>query len=180
MKTFKLFKVVIGAAFILAYIAGCAGVGKRLEPPRVKLATIRVQEFNVLETVFEVRLRVFNTNDTALQIKGVECELEINGQPFAIGVSDADVEIPSYGTQLLPLNVYASVFDIIKSVQGLQNQDQLKYQIKGKVRLGSGALPSVLPFDSEGNISLPDLHELKKGSQFSKPFSIGKSFEADI
>jgi hypothetical protein len=57
-------------------------------------------------------------------------ELEINGQPFAIGVSDADVEIPSYGTQLLPLHVYASVFDIIKSVQGLQkNQEQLKYQI---------------------------------------------------
>jgi len=145
-------------------------MGQRLEPPRVKLATIRVQEFNVLETVFEVQLRVFNTNDTALQVRGLECELEINGQPFAIGVSDADVEIPSYGTQLLPLNVYASVFDIIKSLQGLQqNQEQLTYQIRGKVRLGAGALPSVLPFNSEGNISLPDLPPLKKGSQFSNP-----------
>ena len=171
MPSIRLYKIIIPAVFFLFTIAACAGVGQRLEPPRVKLATLRVQEFNVLETVFEVRLRVFNTNDTALQIKGIECELEINGQPFAIGVSDADVEIPSYGTQLLPLNVYASVFDIIKSVQGLQNQDQIKYQIKGKVRLGTGAFPSVLPFDSEGNISLPDLPELKKGSQFSKPFS---------
>lgn len=145
-------------------------MGKRLEPPRVKLATIRVEDFNVVETVFEVQLRVFNTNDTALQIRGLECELEINDQPFAIGVSDANVEIPSFGTQLLPLHVYASVFDIIKSAQGLQNQDQLKYQIKGKVRLGAGAFPSVLPFDSEGNISLPDLPELKKGGQYSKPF----------
>jgi len=167
MQTFKLQKGIIVTVFFLVYIFGCAGMGQRLEPPRVKLANIRVQEFNVLETVFEVRLRVFNTNDTALQVKGIECELEINGQPFAIGVSDADVIIPSYGTQLLPLHVYASVFDIIKSVQGLHSQDQLKYQIKGKIRLGTGAFPSVLPFDSEGYISLPDLPELKKGRQFS-------------
>jgi LEA14-like dessication related protein len=152
-------------------MTGCAGMGQRLAPPPVKLATIRVEDFNVLETVFKVQLRVFNTNQTALHIKGIECELDINGQPFAIGVSDADVEIPSYGTQLVPLNVYASVFDIIKSAQGLQkSQKQLKYQIKGKVHLGAGALPSVLPFDSKGNLSLPDLPQLKKGSQFSKPF----------
>jgi LEA14-like dessication related protein len=167
MRLFRLTQITISAVLFLFTITGCAGVGQRLEPPRVKLATIRVEEFNVFETVFEVRLRVFNTNDTALQIKGVECELEINGQPFAIGVSEADVAIPSYGTQLLPLNVYASVFDIIKSVQGLQNQDQLNYQIKGKIRLGAGAFPTVLPFDSEGYISLPDLQELKKGRQFS-------------
>ena len=167
MQTFKLQKGVITSVFFLIFIVGCAGLGQRMEPPRVKLATLRVQEFNVLETVFEVQLRVFNTNDTALQVRGLECELEINGQPFAIGVSDADVAIPSYGTQLLPLQVYASVFDIIKSVQGLQNQDQLKYQIRGKIRLGTGAFPSVLPFDSEGHISLPDLPELRRGGQFS-------------
>ena len=163
MHPFRLTKIAIATVLFLLTMAGCAGIGQRLEPPRVKLATIRVQEFNVLETVFEVRLRVFNTNDTALQVKGIECELEINGHSFAIGVSDADIAIPSYGTQLLPLQVYASVFDIIKSVQGLQNQDQLKYGIKGKIRLGAGAFPAVLPFDSEGYISLPDLPELKKG-----------------
>jgi LEA14-like dessication related protein len=167
MEIFRLDKIIIPVFLLLFTMGGCAGVGQRQEPPRVKLATIQVQEFNVLETVFEVRLRVFNTNDTALQVKGIECELEINGQPFAIGVSDADVAIPSYGTQLLPLHVYASVFDIIKSVQGLHNQDQIKYQIKGKIRLGAGAFPSVLPFDSEGYISLPDLPELKKGRRFS-------------
>ena len=171
MQPFRLIRITMVTALVLLTLAGCAGVGKRLEPPRVKLATIRVEEFNVLETVFEVQLRVFNTNDTALQVKGVECELEINGQPFAIGVSEADVTIPSYGTQLLPLQVYASVFDIIKSVQGLHNQDQLRYQINGKIRLGSGAFPSLLPFNSEGNFALPDLQELKKGRQFSKPYS---------
>lgn len=165
MQSLKLCPIIILVGLLIVLMAGCAGMGQRLEAPRVKLATIRVQELNVLETVFEVQLRVFNTNETALQIRGLECELEINGQPFAIGVSDADVEIPSYGTQLLPIDVYASVFDIIKNVQQLQKQqEQLTYQIKGKVRLAAGTLPSVLPFRSEGNISLPDLSQLKKGN----------------
>lgn len=167
MNTLRLYKLIIPSVMLLFTLVGCAGVGQRLEPPRVKLATIRVEDFNVLETVFAVQLRVFNTNDTALQIKGVESELEINGQSFAIGVSESDVEVPSYGTALLPLQVYSSVFDMIKSAAGLQNQDQLKYHIKGKLRLGGSAFPSVLPFESEGNISLPDIPELKKRNQLS-------------
>ena len=162
MHPFRLTKIAIATAMFLLTMYGCAGMGKRLEPPRVKLATIRVEDFNVLETVFEVQLRVFNTNDTALRIRGLECELEINGQPFAIGVSDADVEIPSYGTKLLPLHIYASVFDIIKNTAALPNQEQLRYHIKGKLRLGASAFPGVLPFESEGNISLPDITELKE------------------
>ncbi|MDH3884470.1 MAG: LEA type 2 family protein [Desulfobacterales bacterium] len=162
MQTFKLQKGIIVTVFFLVYIFGCAGMGQRLEPPRVKLANIRLEAFNVLETVFDVQLRVFNTNETALQIRGVESELSINGKAFAIGVSESDVDVPAYGTALVPLRVYSSVFDIIKSAAGLHNQEELRYHIKGKLRLGANTFPRVLPFESEGNISLPDIPELKE------------------
>ena len=160
----KLDKILIPSVLLLLIIFGCAGVGKHLEPPRVKMANIRPESFNLLETIFEVQLRVFNTNDTPLHIKGVESEIEINGKPFAFGVSESDVAVPAYGTALLPLRVYSSVFDIIKSAVGLQNQDQLNYHIKGKLRLGGSAFPSTLPFESEGQISLPDIPERKSSS----------------
>lgn len=156
------------AAVLLFYMAGCAGLGKRLEPPRVKLANIRPESFNVLETVFVVQLRVFNTNDTALTIKGVESEIEINGKAFAFGVSESDVEVPAFGTELLTMRVYSSVFDIIKSAAGLHNEEQLHYRIKGKIRLGAGAFPGALPFESEGNITLPDIPELKERRSLSE------------
>jgi LEA14-like dessication related protein len=162
MQTFRLGISVVVASLFLIFIAGCAGVGQRLEPPRVKLANIRPESFNVLETVFDVQLRVFNTNETAIQIRGIESEIEINGKTFAFGVSESDVEIPAYGTALLPLRVYSSVFDIIKSAAGLHNQKQLSYHIKGKLRLGASTFPRVLPFESEGKISLPDISELKE------------------
>ncbi len=161
MQPFKLHKGVMAAAVILIYIAGCAGMGQRLEPPQVKLANIRLETFNVLETVFDVQLRIFNTNETSIHIRGVESEIEINGKAFALGVSKSDVEVPAYGTALLPLRVYSSVFDMIKSAAGLHNQEQLRYRIKGKLRLGASTFPGVLPFDSEGNISLPDMSEIK-------------------
>ena len=164
MLTLRLDKILIPFLLLLLIIFGCAGVGKRLEPPRVKMANIRPESFNLLETVFEVQLRVFNTNDTPLHIKGIESEIEINGKPFAFGVSESDVTVSAYGTALLPLRVYSSVFDIIKSAVGLQNQDQLNYRIKGKLRLGGSAFPSTLPFESEGQISLPDIPERKSSS----------------
>ena len=150
------------AAVMSFFIVSCAGVGKRMEPPRVKLANIRPESINLLETVFEVQLRVFNTNETPLAIKGVESEMDINGKAFAFGVSESDVEIPAYGSALLQLRVYSSVFDIIKSAVGLQNQEQLQYHIKGKLRLGAGAFPRALPFESEGTISLPDISEFRQ------------------
>ena len=167
MVKYRLFSIVLIVVFFLLNIAGCAGVGKRLEPPRVKMANIRPESFNLLETVFEVQLRIFNTNDTPLNIRGVESEIEINGKPFAFGVSESDIEVPAYGTALVPLRVYSSVFDIIKSAAGLHVQSQLNYHIKGKLRLGGNAFPSALPFESEGHISLPDIPELKKRESFS-------------
>ena len=161
-RTLRASKIMVFAALISVYLAGCAGVGSRMEPPRVKLANIRPESMNLLETVFEVQLRVFNTNDTPLTIRGVESEIEINGKAFAFGVSDSDIEIPAYGTELLPLRVYSSVFDIIKSAIGMQNQEQLRYHLKGKLRLGAGAFPGVLPFDSQGAISMPDITELRQ------------------
>jgi LEA14-like dessication related protein len=141
----------------LALLAGCVGVGKRLEPPRVSLAHIQVQEFTGFEAVFQIKLRVFNNNDVDLKVKGIVADLEINGKPFATGVSKSAVKIPSFGTELVPVTVYSSVIDIVKGVYGLQKVEQLKYRLKGKLRVAEGGMVSgSLPFESEGQVTLND------------------------
>ena len=137
-------------------IAGCAGVGKQLEPPRVSLANIRVEEVSGLETAFEIQMRVFNANDVDLKVKGIKAELDINGQPFATGVSNAPVEIPSYGTELVTVTVYSSVIKMFKSVYGLKGSEELKYRLNGKISVSAGnnMMPTSLPFESEGQVSL--------------------------
>jgi LEA14-like dessication related protein len=100
---------------------------------------------------------VFNTNDIDLKVKGIEADLQINGKPFATGVSKAAVNIPSFGTQLVPVTVYSSVVDIVKGIHGLQKAEQLKYRLKGKLRVaGENLMSTSLPFASEGQVTLND------------------------
>jgi LEA14-like dessication related protein len=138
-------------------LAGCAGIGRQLEPPRISLAHIQPQAFSGLEAVFQIKLRVFNTNDVDLKVKGIEADLEINGKPFATGVSKAAVTIPSFGNELVPVTVYSSVVDIVKGIHGLQDAEQLEYRLKGKLRVtADGMIATSLPFESEGQLTLND------------------------
>ena len=145
--TFFLFMVILT-------LSGCAGLGKPLEPPRINVSNIRPQEMKALEAVFLLELRVFNTNDIPIVIKGVDCELDLNDKKFASGVSNKETEIPSYGSGIVPILVYSSVLDIFRGVMGMSGQEKLSYQIKGKVRIDAGAMgPSTVPFTSEGELS---------------------------
>jgi len=157
-------KTLILALYLTAlFVAGCAGVGKHVEPPRISLANIQVQEVSGLETVFQIQLRVFNTNDVDLKVKGIETELEVNGRHFATGVSNTTVDIPSFDTQLVPVTVYSSVIDMFRGIYGLHESEQLSYRLRGKVRVtGSNMLSSTLPFESEGQVTLKGSEKLDK------------------
>jgi LEA14-like dessication related protein len=148
------------ALSMLAMLCGCAGLGKSIEPPRAQIANIRVEEIRGLETVFQVELRVINTNDVPLTVNGMDCELRINDRPFAFGVSGHRVEIPAFGTAIFPVNLYSSVLDVLKNVvgMGLEKADRLNYKLAGNIRIEGGTMmPSSLPFESKGELSLKDL-----------------------
>ena len=143
-------------------LAGCAGLGKPLEPPHVSLADIRVESFTGFETVFQIQLRVINTNDTDLNVKGLEAQLEINEQPFATGVSNTPVKIPSFGTELVTVALYSSVIKMFRSVYGLHESEELKYRLYGKLRVsGDSTFATTLPFESAGEVTLNSSNKLE-------------------
>ena len=161
MKVFRCLPVlaILSAGLLLA---GCAGLGKPLEPPRVSLADIRVENFTGFETVFQIQLRVINTNDADLNVKGMEAQLEINGQSFAAGVSSTPVKIPSFGTELVTVEVYSSVINMFKSVYGLHDSEELKYRLIGKLRVaGDTTFATTLPFESAGVFTLKGSKKLE-------------------
>jgi len=90
----------------LFLVTGCASFGKTLEPPRINLSNVRFQESKALETVLQIELRVFNTNDVPIKVRGLDCDLELNGKSFAKGVSSVDTEIPAFGTTTVPVTLY--------------------------------------------------------------------------
>lgn len=152
-------KAVVICIFVYGpFFSGCAGLGKRLEPPKINIINIQLKEVKDLESVFQIELRVFNTNDIPITIKGIDCELDINDKRFALGVSNDETIIPSFGTGKITILVFSSVIDIFRGVIGFQGKDKIKYKIKGKVRLDGGSLAlSTVPFVSEGELSFTNV-----------------------
>jgi LEA14-like dessication related protein len=133
-------------------LGGCAGLGKTLEPPRIQIANVEIQRPKTLETALGLDLRVFNANEVSIVVKGLDCELEVNEQRLASGISSYEMTIPAYGTEIFPITLYASAVDLFKGILRLPQREKMTYRIKGKVLLQVGDLPSyALPFQSEGN-----------------------------
>ena len=150
---------------LAALTAGCAGLGKPLETPRISLANIQLLETSGMESAFMVQLRVQNPNEVDLDIRGVDCDIEINGKPFAYGMSNTPVRISAYGSDTVPVKVYTSVIDIFRGLLNLQGREDLSYQVKGRVRMSGGAfMPSSLPFNAQGTISVKDLSPGRRGA----------------
>jgi len=123
-----------GFIVILLILSGCAGWGKRLETPRITLSNFNVQEIKIFESVFTIEMRVFNTNDTPMEIKGLNCDLELNGKRLATGVANVKVNIPPYETALIPMTLYSSVLDVVRVLRGLAKTEKLEYKLTGHLR----------------------------------------------
>ncbi len=142
---------------ILLIFSGCAGWGKRLETPRITLSNFNVQEIKIFESVFTIEIRIFNTNEVPLEIKGLNCDLELNGKRLATGVANVKINIPSYETALIPMTLYSSVLDVVTVLRGLAKTEKLEYKLTGHLRLGKGAMPSTIPIKSIGELPLQEL-----------------------
>lgn len=141
---------------LLFLLFGCATPGTRLEPPSVSLVNIAVKEARLLETVFEVELRVLNPNETALTVTGADCTLKINDRDFAKGVAGVSTEVPAYGSAVVPVTLYSSIIGLVRSA--LNARETLAYELEGKLRLAGGFLvPGTIPFSSEGRLDLEEL-----------------------
>jgi len=148
-------------AVMALLLVGCAGLHGHVQDPEVTLADMQVVEMRPLEAVFQIQLRVMNPNDFVLDIRGVRCDVNIDGKHFATGVGDRKSEIPAYGTGLVPVKVYASTLKMFSSVmamvQGLDGQAgglaPIHYEISGTIRMGGG-INRTVPFHSKGELSL--------------------------
>jgi LEA14-like dessication related protein len=151
------------AALLALALWGCAGLGGWDEAPRVNLAGIRQAQGQELETAFDIDLRVFNRSDRPITIRGMDCELALNGKRFAEGVGNPEKEIPPYGSDTVTVTVYSSMLDmvgaILQLVKGASDRERLPtytYELKGRLRADGIGFLRTLPFHAEGKIDFEE------------------------
>ncbi|MCI5212353.1 MAG: hypothetical protein D3910_27035 [Candidatus Electrothrix sp. ATG2] len=133
------------------------------EDLQIALSDIELQEIKALETIFLLKLRIINPNDTAMEIRSLKCELKINGESFASGISDKRQGVPPFGTISVPVVVYTSQLAIVGSVieilqkdvqqYGGRAEEPLNYELIGQLHLGEEG-KDVFPYHVAGKIVL--------------------------
>lgn len=149
----------------LLLLPGCAKMYGLKEDPKISVADIRIQEIKAMEGIFLIKLRVLNPNEVPLDLHGINCDLEINQRHFANGIGDSNQSVPAFGTAVVPVEVYASVLDMIASVADLlhtagkipSKDKPVPYMLQGTVRIGIHGFKKEVPFKSSGELSLKGL-----------------------
>jgi LEA14-like dessication related protein len=143
-------------AFFLCLLAafcgltGCSMLFQSLEPPRINIANVAPKEIKLFEQVFDLELRIQNLNDAPLPIHGLTFELEIDGKPFATGVSNQQVTVDRLSSAVLHVETITALWGMLRQIADFQKTQTplVTYRIKGVIYTGE---PSVrLRFDDRG------------------------------
>lgn len=153
-------RILLGVATLLLALAlgGCAGMGAR-DPVRIAVVGIDPLPGEGLEMRFNLKLRLQNPNEAPLDYDGLAVELELNGKPFASGVSGTKGSVPRFGEALLSVPVTVSAFTAMRQALALVEGgtlDGVPYLLRGK--LGGGAF-GVTRFSEKGTLSLPEIDD---------------------
>ncbi len=135
-------------------LGGCAGMGAR-ETVHMHVVGLEQIPGEDLEMRFNVKLRLQNPNETAIEYDGIALELELNDQPFATGVSDQKGSVPRFSEKVISVPMTVSALSAVRQALGLVRGtplDNVPYVLRGK--LAGGAF-GVTTFTEKGTLSLP-------------------------
>ena len=137
-------------------LLSCSGLTSKPESPRVSLVGLKLVSVELLEQRYQVSLRIKNPNTFALPIRGIDFQLELNGQTFADGVSNHAVEVPAFGENVIELEVSSNLLQVLQQLQSLEESrtPAFEYRISGKML--TGVYGQKLPFDYSGVLKLPE------------------------
>lgn len=143
--------------------AGCAGLGAKLESPRVSVVGIRALEANLFEQKLEVRMQVENPNARDIPVRGLEVEVELADEPFAQGVSARQFTVPARGEAEFDMIVTAHAATALLRIATASRaeREQVGYRLKGKLSTRLGVLRSI-PFEETGTLPLGELGGKKR------------------
>lgn len=133
---------------------GCAGLfgGDSLH---VNVAGIEPLASQGLEMRFNLKLRVQNPNDSTLSFNGISVDLDLNGRPFASGVSDQGGSVPRFAESVISVPVTVPAFTAVGqalALPGAVQSGQIPYTLRGKL---AGGLTGTTRFVDQGTLKLP-------------------------
>ena len=138
---------------VLSALAACATAPPRVEPLWVTLADLQPAKIGLLEQEYALKIRVQNPNEVEIPMSGLSYQIELNGKPFAKGVSRQNATVPAFGEVVLDVSAVSGLSGLLEQLSAMREAapQRITYRLQG--RLASPSRGSV-PFDEAGSLDL--------------------------
>ena len=124
-------------------------------PPEINLMRVDVQDATLSHVNLIAELRVFNPNEKAVTIQGVDYTLHLEGIKVFSGRSNVSQTVAPQEYGLLSLRLSSAYWDIIQLLNKLPNKTDVAFSMQGSIRVGGSSMfAQRFSFDKEGVIPL--------------------------
>ena len=143
------------AAALLAscLLGGCAALLPKLEPPQLAVTRVELAGGNLQQQQVHLTLHVVNPNARAIDVRGIDCTLDLNGNAFAAGTTEAAFILPASGETDFGMNVSANLDAALVALLSGFGRKTVDYRMYGQLHLGSGFVRNI-PFEQKGRVKL--------------------------
>ena len=124
-------------------------------PPEINLMKVDIQDVTLSHVNLLAELRVFNPNEKAVTVQGVDYKLHLEGIKVFSGRSNLSqtVEPQKYG--LLSLRLSSAYWDIIQLLNRLPDKSEVAFSMNGTIKVGESSIfAQRFSFDKQGVIPL--------------------------
>jgi LEA14-like dessication related protein len=132
---------------------GCA-TPENVQPPSVNLTNLQLGSPGLLSQALKISVRIGNPNDFDIPLTGLSFNLEVNGQPFAEGLSNESITVPRLGYANLKVDGTASTIGLIMQFMTLGQRDKIDYRLFGRAHVGHLGFKDAVPFERKGSMSI--------------------------
>ena len=150
-------RLTIIASALLALTA-CAGLGQRLEAPKVEVVGVRLDSVQDARATFGVIVDLTNPNPQPLDVQAFEAALAIEGEVVATASLVAPVKVPANGSARAELAAQAGVDVLVRAAIAAMRRGavtvpgrapSLNYAIEGSAVFNGGLR---VPFAKRGEL----------------------------
>jgi LEA14-like dessication related protein len=134
-------------------LGACAVLVPKLEPPQLTVTRVELAGGNLQQQQVHLTLHVVNPNARAIDVRGIDCNLELSGEAFATGSTEAAFTLPASGETDFGLNVTANLDAALVALLSGLGHKTVDYRMYGQVHLASGLMRNI-PFEQKGRVKL--------------------------
>ena len=125
----------------------------KLEPPQLTVTRVDLAGGNLQQQQVHLTLHVVNPNARAIDVRGIDCNLELSGEAFAAGSTEAAFTLPASGETDFGLNVTANLDAALMALMSGLGHKTVDYRMYGQVHLSGGFVRNI-PFEQKGRVKL--------------------------